>query len=152
MSRKMTVSYGNSVRAAERLRAEYPERRLYVMDPRCISGGLGLLAAEMARRREEGLSCDDLITRGEADKLKIAHRFTVDDLNCLKDGGRVSDAAALVGSLPGIKPVLYVPDGGTLDVVQTSRGRKAALKAVVSSVLSDLQDMAAKSGYPVWAR
>ncbi|MCR5565474.1 MAG: DegV family protein [Clostridiales bacterium] len=141
MSRKMSVSYDNSVRAAERLRAEYPERRLYVMDTRCISGGLGLLVAEMAKSREEGFSYDDVIAWGEANKLKIAHRFTVDDLNYLKDGGRVSNAAALVGSLLGIKPVLYVPDGGTLDVVEKIRGRKSALKAVVSSVLRDLQDM-----------
>lgn len=141
MSRKMSVSYDNSVRAAERLRAEYPERRIYVMDTRCISGGLGLLVAEMVRRREEGFSYDDVIAWGEANRLKIAHRFTVDDLNYLKEGGRVSNAAALVGSLLGIKPVLYVPDGGTLDVVQKSRGRKSALKSVISSVLSDLKDM-----------
>ena len=141
MSRKMSVSYDNSIRAAERLRAEYPERRLYVMDTRCISGGLGLLVAEMARRREEGFSYSDVIDWGEENKLKIAHRFTVDDLNYLKEGGRVSNAAALVGSLLGIKPVLYVPDGGTLDVVQKARGRKSALKAVAASVLSDLQNM-----------
>ena len=49
--------------------------------------------------------------------------------------------AALVGSLLGIKPVLYVPDGGTLDVVQKSRSRKSALKSDISSVLSDLKDM-----------
>ena len=75
---------------------------------------------------------------GEANKLKIAHRFTVDDLNYLKVGGRVSNSAALVGSLLSIKPVLYVPDRGTLDVVKKARGRKAALKAIVDGVLHDM--------------
>ena len=79
-----------------------------------------------------------MIKWGEANKLKIAHRFTVDDLNYLKAGGRVSNASALVGSLLSIKPVLYVPDRGTLDVVKKARGRKAALRAIIDGVLHDL--------------
>ena len=144
MSQKMSVSYDNAVRAAEKLRAEFPARRLAVMDTRCISGGLGLLVEEMVLRREQGMSFDEVMAWGEANKLKIAHRFTVDDLNYLKEGGRVSNGAALVGSLLGIKPVLYVPDGGTLDVVQKARGRKSALKSMISSIESDLSESGAK--------
>ena len=139
MSRRMSVSYNNSIRAAERLKAEMPDRKLYVMDTRCISGGLGLLVEEMTGRREQGFSLEEAVAWGEENKLKIAHRFTVDDLNYLKEGGRVSNAAALVGSLIGIKPVLYVPDGGTLDVVKKARGRKSALKAIISGILEDLE-------------
>ena len=98
------------------IRKEFPGRRLYIMDTRCISGGLGLLVKNMVSRKEQGMSFDEVIAWGEANKLKIAHRFTVDDLNYLKAGGRVSNSAALVGSLLSVKPVLYVPDGGTLDV------------------------------------
>jgi fatty acid-binding protein DegV len=46
-----------------------------------------------------------------------------------------------VGSLLSIKPVLYVPDGGTLDVVKKARGRKAALTAIRDSVLHDLSEI-----------
>ena len=138
MSQKMSVSYQNSIKAAEKVRAEFPERQLYLMDTRCISGGLGLLVEEMVLRKEQGAGFDEVISWGEAHKLKIAHRFTVDDLNYLKNGGRVSNTAALVGSLLSIKPVLYVPDEGTLDVVQKARGRKAALKSITASVLNDL--------------
>ena len=108
------------------------------MDTLCISGGLGLLVQNMVRRMEEGMSFDDVIAWGEANKLKIAHRFTVDDLNYLKAGGRVSNASALVGSILSIKPVLYVPDRGTLDVAKKVRGRKAALKAILDGVRHDL--------------
>ncbi len=138
MSEKMSVSFENAGRAAETVRAEFPERRLYVMDTRCISGGLGLLVKMMVERREAGESFEEVIAWGEAHKLKIAHRFTVDDLNYLKRGGRVSNASALVGSLLNIKPVLYVPDAGTLDVVKKARGRKAALKAIIDGVVHDL--------------
>ena len=138
MSREMSVSFVNATRAAEQIRPEYPERRLYVMDIYCISGGLGMLVESMVERQEAGASFDEVVAWGEANKLKIAHRFTVDDLNYLKAGGRVSNSAALVGSLLSIKPVLYVPDRGTLDVVKKARGRKAALKAILDGVLHDL--------------
>ena len=138
MSQKMSVSYVNAAEAAERVRGEYPEQRLYVMDTLCISGGLGLLVEQMVLRAEGGASFDEVIAWGEEHKLKIAHRFTVDDLNYLKAGGRVSNASALVGSLLDIKPVLYVPDRGTLDVAQKVRGRKKALRAIIDGVLHDL--------------
>lgn len=146
MSREMSVSFANANKAAERIRVEFPERKLYVMDTLCISGGLGLLVENMVERMEAGAGFDEVIAWGEENKLKIAHRFTVDDLNYLKAGGRVSNSAALVGSLLAIKPVLYVPDRGTLDVVKKVRGRKAALKAILDGVLHDLSQMADPSG------
>ena len=112
MSQKMSVSYENANRAAAAVREDYPGQKLYVMDTLCISGGLGLLVRNMVERMESGMSFDDVIAWGEENKLKIAHRFTVDDLNYLKAGGRVSNASALVGSILSIKPVLYVPDRG----------------------------------------
>ncbi len=141
MSEKMSVSFENARRAAETVRQEYPEQKLYLMDTRCISGGLGLLVKMMVRRMEAGESFEQVVAWGEENKLKMAHRFTVDDLNYLKRGGRVSNASALVGSLLNIKPVLYVPDAGTLDVVKKARGRKAALKSIVDGVLHDLSEI-----------
>ena len=138
MSREMSVSFVNANKAADEIRPLYPERRLYIMDTYCISGGLGTLVENMVERMEAGASFDEVVAWGEENKLKIAHRFTVDDLNYLKAGGRVSNSAALVGSLLSIKPVLYVPDRGTLDVVKKARGRKAALKAIIDGVLHDM--------------
>jgi len=138
MSQEMSASYQKSLIAAEKVRAAFPDRRLTVMDTRCISGGLGTLVVNMVRRMEEGMDYDAVLAWGEENKLRIAHRFTVDDLNYLKRGGRVSNASALVGSLLGIKPVLYVPDKGTLDVVKKARGRKAALASIRDGVLHDL--------------
>ena len=138
MSEKMSVSFENCRRAAERIRPEFPERQLYVMDTRCISGGLGLLVMHCVSLMESGSSFEEVIAWGEANKLKIAHRFTVNDLNYLKRGGRVSNASALIGSMLSIKPVLYVPDVGTLDVAKKVRGRKAALQTILDGVLHDL--------------
>ena len=144
MSREMSSSYVNAGLAAEIIREEFPEQTLYIMDTLCISGGLGLLVEQMVLRKEQGMGFEEVIAWGEENKLKIAHRFTVDDLNYLKAGGRVSNASALVGSLLNIKPVLYVPDKGTLDVVKKARGRKAALKSILDGVIHDLSESGAE--------
>lgn len=65
MSQKMSVSYDKSRLAEEMLRDEFPGRRLYIMDTRCISGGLGLLVKNMVARAEAGMSYDEVIRWGE---------------------------------------------------------------------------------------
>ena len=141
MSQQMSVSYEKCRLAGDMMKEEFPDRKLYLMDTRCISGGLGLLVKNMVARAEQGMSFDEVVAWGEENKLKIAHRFTVDDLNYLKAGGRVSNSAALVGSLLSVKPVLYVPDRGTLDVAKKVRGRKAALAEILRGVKDDLAEI-----------
>ncbi|MBR6089310.1 MAG: DegV family protein [Anaerolineaceae bacterium] len=141
MSEKMSVSFENCRAAAETMRLEFPDQQLYVMDTRCISGGLGLLVINCVRQMESGKTFEEVIAWGEENKLKIAHRFTVDDLNYLKRGGRVSNTSALVGTMLNIKPVLYVPDMGTLDVVKKCIGRKKALNAIRDAILHDLSSI-----------
>ena len=141
MSEKMSVSFENCRLAAESIREEFPEQQLYVMDTHCISGGLGLLLIHSVELMEAGKSFEEVIAWGEENKLKIAHRFTVDDLNYLKRGGRVSNASALVGTMLSIKPVLYVPDAGTLEVVKKCIGRKKALHTILAGVLHDLSQV-----------
>ena len=149
MSREMSVSYANANAAAEKVLREYPGRKFYLMDTLCISGGLGLLVERMVELMEAGESYDAVIAWGEANKLKIAHRFTVDDLKYLQASGRVSNAAALVGSLFSIKPVLYVPDEGSLKAVKKVHGRKSALKAIINSTINDLKQTNSPTGHRI---
>ncbi|MCR5826587.1 MAG: DegV family protein [Oscillospiraceae bacterium] len=141
MSQKMSASYQNCLEAGEMIRKEYPTRRFYIMDTRCISGGLGVLVKAMVSRMEQGMGYDELIAWGEENKLKVIHRFTVNDLKYLKAGGRVSNASALVGAMLQIKPVIYVPDAGTLDVLKKVRGRSAAINEIREGVLRDVANM-----------
>ena len=138
MSKEMSSSYVAAQEAAEQAREEFPNQTLYCMDTLCISGGLGLLVEEMVKRMEDGMSFDDVIAWGEENKLRIMHRFTVDDLHYLNRGGRVSNASALVGSMLSIKPVLYVPDDGKLTVSAKVRGRKAALQGIWEGIKRDM--------------
>ncbi len=117
--------------AARELRERFPERRLEVFDSLCASMGEGLLVWHAAQLRQEGKSLDEVLSWLGENVLNLCHWFTVDDLNHLKRGGRVSTATALVGTMLGIKPVLHVDDEGHLIPVSKVRGRKQSLDALV---------------------
>lgn len=138
MCRPLSSSYRFCDEAIEELKEEYPDVTIVNVDTCCVSGGLGMLVKHVVELYEQDLGFDDILKWIEDNKLRIAHRFTVDDLNWLKRGGRVSNASALVGTLLSIKPVLYVPDGGTLDVVSKIRGRKNALNAIIDAIKKDV--------------
>ncbi len=122
----------NSVRlAAEDLKEEFPARKIIIIDSLSASMGEGLLTYHAAMRRKQGLSLEEVAEWTEQNKLHLAHWFTVDDLNHLKRGGRVSGAAAFVGTMLNIKPVMHVDDDGHLIPLEKVRGRRKSLEGLV---------------------
>ena len=118
--------------AKEELSARYPDRKIYVVDSLAASMGEGLLAYYASRMQMEGKTIDEVYQWLQDNKLHLCHWFTVDDLNHLKRGGRVSSAAALFGTMLGIKPVLHVDDAGHLIPVAKIRGRRQSLDSLVA--------------------
>ena len=133
-SSALSTTYQSATIAAEDVMAAHPGSKILVVDSRCASLGQGLLVYLAARKKGEGLGLEELRDYVENTKLHICHWFTVDDLNHLKRGGRVSAAAALVGTMLQMKPVLHVDDEGRLIPVSKVRGRKASLKALVDKM------------------
>lgn len=125
--------------AAESLREQYPDRKIYVVDTLCASLGQGLLVYLAAKERAAGKSIEEVRDWTEANKLHLCHWFTVNDLFYLKKGGRVSAATAVVGTMLQIKPILHVDDEGHLIKVTTARGRKASLSGLVNK-MAELAD------------
>ena len=130
-SSALSTTYQSAVIAAQGLKESYPDRTVHVVDSLCASRGRGLLVWLCARERERGKTLEELLAYAEETKGKICHWFTVDDLNHLKRGGRVSAAAALFGTMLSVKPVLHVDDQGRLIPMEKCRGRKASLLALV---------------------
>lgn len=128
----LSSTAGTAKLAAEQIKEEFPERTVLVVDSLCASLGHGLLVHHAVKMREQGLSLQETVEKLEEMKLQIVHNFTVDDLNHLHRGGRVSKATAVVGTLVGIKPVLHVDDAGHLTAVGKARGRKASIQALVN--------------------
>ncbi len=129
-SSALSGTYQSSVLAVEELREKYPDRQIYTVDTLSASMGEGLLIYHAAKKKEEGLSVSELAHWVEENRLRLCHWFTVDDLNHLKRGGRVSSAAALFGTILGIKPVLHVDDAGRLIPREKVRGRRSSLEAL----------------------
>lgn len=130
-SSALSTTFQSACIAVEELAEEFPERKIYTLDTRCASMGQGLLVWLCAQEKKKGLSIDKLWDYASQTQSKICHWFTVDDLNHLKRGGRVSAAAALFGTMLSVKPILHVDDKGRLIPMEKCRGRRASLLALV---------------------
>ena len=130
----LSGTYQSAVIAQQELKEKYPDRRIEVFDTLCASMGEGLFVYHASRLQQEGKDIDEVLSWLRENVLHLCHWFTVDDLNHLKRGGRVSAATALVGTMLGIKPVLHVDDEGHLINVSKVRGRKQSLDALVQKM------------------
>lgn len=123
----LSGSYNSARIAAEELREEYPEAQIIVIDSLSASLGEGLLVHKAVQLKEAGRSLSETAAWVEENKLHLCHVFTVDDLNHLYRGGRVSRTAAFLGTLVNIKPMLHVDNEGKLIPVSKVRGRKKSI-------------------------
>ena len=126
----------NSMRiAAEELKEEYPERKIIVIDTLCACLGEGLLLYYVLKLKKEGKTIEEVEAWVEENKLHICHNVTVDDLNHLQRGGRISKTAAVLGTMVQIKPMIHMADDGSLQVVGKERGRKRSLNKIVDKAV-----------------
>ena len=130
-SSALSTTYQSAVIAAQELQESYPSSKILVIDTLCASMGQGLLVYLAGREKAAGKTIDEVAAYVEETIPHLCHWFTVDDLNHLKRGGRVSAAAALLGTMLQMKPVLHVDDEGRLIPVSKVRGRKASIKALL---------------------
>ena len=113
--------------AAEDLSEIYPERRIAVIDTLAASLGEGLQVLEAAEMLEAGASFDGIVDTVNKKRLTMCQYFTVDDLEYLKRGGRISRVASVVGTVLKIKPLLTGNDDGKIVLCGKARGRRQSL-------------------------
>ena len=133
----LSTTHQSAVIAAEDLKEKYPAQKIVVVDTLCAALGQGLLVYLACQKRDAGYSLEELTAWVEENKLKLCHWVTVDDLNHLKRGGRVSSTTAFVGGMLGIKPIIRVSDEGKLETVSKCRGRKAAMEYLANKLAED---------------
>lgn len=130
----LSGSYNSSRVAAEELLEEYPDRKIIVVDSLAASLGQGLLVHLAQQKKEAGDDMEAVASWVEETKKHIVHMFTVDDLEHLYRGGRVSKTTAVLGGMLNIKPVMHVDDAGKLVAIGKVRGRKKAILELVKGM------------------
>ena len=138
-SSALSGTFDAAVIARDAVLAEYPDADIRVIDTLSASVNQGLLVLETARQWQRGATIDELEAFVRASKMRINGYFTLDTLESLRRGGRLSDVAAAAGSMLDVKAMMRLNTAGTMSMERPSRGRKKALRA-----LSDIFDRRAE--------
>ncbi len=125
----------NVVTGANEICEENPGAKIIVVDTLNASMGEGMFVMKAVQMKEEGKSIDEIAAWLEDHKQEFCVYFTVDDLNHLHRGGRISKTTAIIGSMINIKPILYLNPEGQLVAKSTARGRKKSLSTICNDML-----------------
>ena len=120
--------------AKNELLEEYPGFDLTIIDSKCASTGFGLVAYYALLMQQKGASKEEII---QGIKWHCEHMemiFTVNTLEYLFKGGRLSRTSAIAGGLLDIKPIIQVNDDGALESIEKVRGRQKSLKRLIEMV------------------
>ncbi len=139
-SSALSCTYQNVCLAADELKEEHPSAQVTVIDSLCASLGQGLLVYKAIMYMQNNHTYKEVIDYVEHIKLNISHRFTVDSLEHLHRGGRISKSASIIGSLINIKPLLYVNDSGALVPTGKIRGRKKSLLELANLLINAVKN------------
>lgn len=135
----MTASVTNAMAAAQMLREKYPERKITVIDSLCSSSGYGLLVDEAADMRDRGCSMEQIEAWVMENRQKVHHQFFSTDLKYYRRSGRMSGAAATIGAILNICPIMRLDDGGKIIAYDKVRGKKKAIERTVQVMAEHAQ-------------
>ena len=142
----LSTTVNSAHMAADELKEKYPDRKIMIVDTLAASAGGGLMVYMAVQKKKDGASIEENAAYIESLTEHHCIWFTVDDLEYLKRGGRVSPLVAFAGSILGIKPVLQMDSEGHLIKVFTVRGRKKSIEAMADKY----GELAFKTGEPLF--
>ena len=140
MSSGISGSYQSALMAAEQLREAYPAREVRTVDTLGASLGEGLAVLEACDKRDAGLSLDNTVSAVLKMCRCMYQVFMVDDLFNLKQNGRLSNAASIVGTVLQIKPILKGNELGQIVCIAKERGRRKAIRALAERYRDYVKD------------
>ncbi|MBT2729271.1 DegV family protein [Bacillus sp. ISL-75] len=129
-SSELSGTYSTAVMILDQVKEKYPNFKLTIVDTKCASLGSGLVVKEAASLAMKSVGketiLEDIVFRSQ----HMEHLFTVEDLDYLAKGGRVSKASAFLGGLLNIKPILNV-EAGKLVPIEKIRGKKKVMRRII---------------------
>lgn len=138
-SSAMSATFGFMELAMKKLRERYPERKLYTVDTKGITLGSFNIVEEIGDMYLAGKTVEEILEWSKTEVDKFAAYFYADDLKFFKKSGRVSGLAAVMGSLVGVRPIIYMNSEGKMVSIGKEIGRVRALGRLVQYV-KDLGD------------
>lgn len=140
VSSGLSGTYNSANIAKNMILDEHNDVRIAIVDILTASLGQGLMIMKAVEMKENGAGFDDVVNYLENNKMKLNTYITVNDLNHLKRGGRISTAAALFGTVLHIKPILTINDEGRVLPVIKAKGRKNALSTIAKIVIEKIEN------------
>ena len=120
--------------AYEEVKEEYPDFVMTIIDSKCASVGYGLVVEHLLRMQRNGAPKELLIEAAHFFCEHMEHAVTVQELDYLFKGGRLSKTSFLAGTVLDIKPIIVVDENGSLKAVEKMRGWKKAQKRILDMV------------------
>ena len=120
--------------AKEELLEEYPDFKLTILDTKCASLGFGLVVEKVLRMQANGAPKELILEAAQYFCDHMEHIVTVETLEYLYKGGRLSRTSAVLGGVLDVKPIIEVNDEGALVAFEKVRGQHKSLKRCVELV------------------
>lgn len=139
VSSGLSGTYNSANIAKGMIEEKYKDNRVVIVDVLTASLGQGLMVIKAIDMQENGESLDNIVNYLEQNKLNLNTYITVDDLNHLKRGGRISTVAAALGIVLHIKPILTLNNEGRVIAVQKIKGRKNAINKLAEYVTKKIE-------------
>lgn len=135
----LSGTFDSAKQAKQIILEDQPDAQIYLVDSLAACCGLGLMVLDAIAKRDTGMPIEALAAWLNDNRLRYRQWFTVDDLNYLYHGGRVSRTSAALGTMLHIKPVMDVDVAGHLRVVKKARSRQKSLMALADETIQALQ-------------
>lgn len=138
-SRNMTATFDNMDKAIAALKEKYPERTIYTIDTKGITILAYIVVLEIGDLYKAGKSIDEILAWADKEVDKFACYFFADDLKFFRHSGRVSGLAGTMGTLLGIRPIIYMNEEGKMVSIGKEKGRVKAMERLIT-VVDELGD------------
>ncbi len=137
-SSELSCGYQNIVNGANEVKESYPDITIEVVDTLSGTLGEGILLQMAVDMQKEGKSITEVAQKLRETVPNLNVYFTVDDLNTLYRGGRLSKTSAVMGGMIGIKPIISIDAQGKLAATGKARGRKKAFNMLLETMEQNL--------------
>ncbi|MGO5075727.1 DegV family protein [Clostridium sporogenes] len=140
VSSGLSGTYNSANIAKNMILDEFQNARIEIVDVLTASLGQGIMVMKVMDMQKNGLTIDEVTTYLQENKLNLNSYMVVNDLIHLKRGGRISTAAALIGTVLNIKPILTLNDEGRVITVRKAKGRKVAIRKLTEIVIERIKN------------